>query len=82
MTDSETLGEIANITERHNPDFSTTLEGVEMMDKELRNIEAMMFGGFLEITPKNGIAWRVFDQVLALKKERDQLRAHLDSQNA
>jgi len=50
--------------------------------KELRQIDALFFGGFLEDTPKTGIAWRVFDEVMALKKERDELRRALDSQNA
>ena len=42
--------------------------------KELKNIESMMFGGFIEPTPKNGIAWRVFEAVMGLRKERDQWR--------
>jgi hypothetical protein len=50
--------------------------------KELRQIDALFFGGFLEDTPKTGIAWRVFDEVMVLKKERDELRRTLDSQNA
>lgn len=75
MTDSDILWEIAAITSRHNPDFETTLQGVEKMDKELRQIESLMFGGFLEDTPEDGIAWRVFEEVMALKKERDGLLA-------
>lgn len=43
-------------------------------EKELKNIESMMFGGFIEPTPKNGIAWRVFEAVMGLRKERDQWR--------
>ncbi len=42
--------------------------------KELKNIESMMFGGFIEPTPKNGIAWRVFEAVMGLRKDRDQWR--------
>lgn len=34
----------------------------------------MMFGGFIEPTPKNGIAWRVFEAVMGLRKQRDQWR--------
>ena len=43
-------------------------------EKELKNIESMMFGGFIEPTPKNGIAWRVFEAVMGLRKQRDQWR--------
>jgi hypothetical protein len=46
----------------------------ETPEKELKNIESMMFGGFIEPTPKNGIAWRVFDAVMGLRKERNKWR--------
>jgi hypothetical protein len=46
----------------------------ETPEKELKNIESMMFGGFIEPTPKNGIAWRVFEAVMGLRKERNQWR--------
>jgi hypothetical protein len=42
--------------------------------KELKQIESLLFGGFLQDTPEDGLAWRVFNEVLAMKKERNRLR--------
>ena len=33
-----------------------------------------MWGGELQDTPEDGLAWRVFREALAFKKERDELR--------
>lgn len=74
MTESDILGRIALITARHNPDFSTTLEGVETMDLELRQIESLL-GGRLVEPPDTGLGWRAYDEVLALKEKCDQLEA-------
>lgn len=49
--------------------------------REIRQIESLMFGGFLQDTKEDGLAWRVFKEVMALKKERDELRRVLDSQH-
>lgn len=49
--------------------------------RELRQIESLMFGGFLQDTKKDGLAWRVFHEAMEIKKERDELRRALDSQN-
>jgi hypothetical protein len=49
--------------------------------REIRQIESLMFGGILQDTKEDGLAWRVFKEVMALKKERDELRRVLDSQH-
>lgn len=74
---ADMLGEIANITANYNSDCDNTLEGVKAMNKELQNLESLMFGGIVQDTPKDGIAWRVFDAVMELKKERDDLQKEL-----
>lgn len=52
--------------------LSATLEReINEAQKELRQLESLMFGGFLDDTPKTGIAWRVFDEVMAMKKNLD-----------
>jgi len=37
--------------------------------KELKQIDSLFFGGFLEDTAKDGLAWRLFDEVMAMRKE-------------
>lgn len=39
--------------------------------KELRQIESLFFGGFLEDTTKDGLAWRLFNETMPMRKERD-----------
>jgi hypothetical protein len=39
--------------------------------KELKQIDSLFFGGFLEDTAKDGLAWRLFDEVMAMRKERN-----------
>lgn len=36
---------------------------------ELKQVEAIFFGGFLEDTPENGIAWRAHGEAMELKRE-------------
>lgn len=50
--------------------------------RELRQIESLMFGGFLEDTKEDGLAWRVFNSVMKLKKDSDDLSRAFDELNA
>lgn len=45
---------------------------------ELTNLESLMFGGLVQPATKNALAWRVFDAVMAMKKERDEAREKYD----
>ena len=54
--------------------YDLMVKAVDEAREELANIESLMFGGLVQFTPKDGIAWRVFYAVMELKKERDKAR--------